>query len=197
MKKERARIAILSHLAQFSLVRQTGGLPYCGLDDMRFHSAERNPVIGSLVVPQSAPASKWYLSWLVEYKPGGGWPVYTLESIEDGELCDWGNIGLIAYDASQVAAHPEWRWTDEQYAFKDRWNRACYKKRDAYIYLPMFPRFDADGLGVTLGVRVRFGLDERTTARHFPVWKQVRIADMLEFYDSSEAQLSTPIKKTA
>jgi len=194
MKKERARIAILSHLAQFSFARQLGGLPYCGLDDMRFHNAESNPVVGSLCVPKSAPASKWYLSWLVEYKPGD-WPVYALESIEDGEVCNWSNIGLIAYNAAQVASHPEWRWTDEQFAFKDRWNRACYKKRDAYIYLPTFPVFDKEGDGVTLGVRVRFGLDERIPTRHFDNWRKVRIADMLAFYDEMSAQLA--IKKSA
>ncbi len=188
MKKERARILIVSHMAQFSLLRQFGDHVYSGLPDMRWRDAADKPVIGSLVAPQSCSPSKWYLSWLVDYKPGD-WPEYGLESIEDGEVANWSNIGLIAYDSSTVASHPEWRWTDEQHAFKDRWNRACYKKRDAYIYLPTFPKFDQPGDGVTIGVRVRFGLDDRVLTQHFDNWRNVRIKDMLEFYDRSSEQL--------
>lgn len=192
-QKNRSRILILSHIAQFSLQRRIGDHIYGGLSDMAFlGGAALSPDVmpGDLVAIQSAPASKWYLGWLLERKqpPGYACEVYTIESIEDGQHCDWSNVGLIYYDRSQTRAHPEWRWADAQHKFSDRWQRACRKIRGAYIHLPFGPTFDGDA--VELGVRVRHGLSEAVIRKSFPNWRKVTIKTMLEFYDAASAELT-------
>lgn len=181
--KTRARPAILNFIAQLTLQRPWGG--HSGLQ------WERNddPPVGSLVALQAAPASKWYLSWVVSTKTGSSQFMnkYLLESIEDGSLCEWGNVGLLVLPAEHTSA--QWRWTDKQYAFNDRWRRACHRHRDAYMYLPVDTTFDGDV--VTLRVRARHGLDSRIISRQFPNWRKVRVADMLDFYDHAAEQYRT------
>lgn len=77
--KNKSRILILSHMAQFSLLRRHEGQIYSGLSDMAFHSGAVEP--GDLVALQSAPASKWYLGWLVEKKWPEGYPRMRREAL--------------------------------------------------------------------------------------------------------------------
>lgn len=185
--KTRARTLILSHIAKFSLQRYFGTHPYRGSSDMSFQD-DQNPPDGSLIALSSAPPSKWYLAWLHEVKrhPHGD-ASYLLESIDDGELVWWNNVGVQVYDQSQIAAHPEWRWTDAQHAFNDKWMRACFKGRDAYMHLPMQPEFSAGGSGVVLRMRTRHNFDEARYEKHFPNWKKLTKKAMLEFYDEGTA----------
>jgi len=186
--KNRSRILILSHLAQFSLQRRIGDQPYSGLRDMAFHDGNTQP--GDLVSLQSAPASKWYLGWLVsrQWPEGYACEQYTVESIEDGELCNWHNVSLIYYNREQVRQHPEWRWTDAQHEFFDRWKNVCYKEKDAYMYLPVQPLFDGDW--VELSVRVRFGFSDTIIRKNWPNWRKVTKKMMGEFYDQASKDLA-------
>ena len=188
--KSRARLSILSNIAQFSLQRYNGAHPYSGSRDMSFqggHYFGEECQVGDLVALQSAPTSKWYLSWLrkVTHYPGGN--EYLLESIEDGALCNWSNVSLIYLDRSWVANHPGWQWTDRQHQFNDRWLRVCHKERDAWMYLPTPARFDGDA--VELGVRVRYGLSDTRINRRFDNWRKTTKKLMLAFYDEAAAEL--------
>ena len=193
--KNRSRVLILSHISQFSLGCDSGGFPYAGLKDMRFHFCEdgaSTPVIGDLVALHSAPPSKWYLGWLqgIAKAPDHFGTKYAIESLEDGEVCDWSNVGLRYYDRSQVSHHPEWRWDDQQHEFNDRWKRVCYKERDAHWYLPKQVAFDQDS-GVTLGVRVRHTPEVIPFETHFSAWKKLTKRDMLKAYDDAVAHLAS------
>jgi len=138
--------------------------------------------VGDLVSLQSAPVSKWYLSWLKEIDPNDGWPKYLLESIEDGALCWWGNVGLSYYDRERID-NPIWHWDDAQYAFDDRWRKVC-RRNNAYIVLPIIPDFHGDG-SVTLDVRIRFGLSDFHNPKTFKNWKRVTMKMMDEYYKES------------
>lgn len=191
--KNRARILILSHIAQFSLGREIDGHAYAGLRDMRFRDV-REPSIGGLVALSACGPSKWYLSWVHEVirhpypdRPGQYEVEVLLESVEDGAIAKWSNVCIQEYDRSQVDQHPSWRWTDRQHQFNDRWLRACYKGRDAYIVLPVQAVF-SDEWAVTLSTRTRFGLDAIRHERTFQDWRKVTRADMLAFYDESIAR---------
>jgi hypothetical protein len=179
--KNRSRILILSYIAQFSLGCDIGGRPYSGLSEHRFRE-DRMPLPGTLVAITSAKPSKWYLSWVIEAARPPGWDCerYTLESIEDGEVSDWHNVGIWAYDRRTTDEHPEWRWTDAQHEFNDRWTRLCRVERDTYIHKPVMPVFGEDG-SVVLGTRMRWS--EARPTRTLPDWRSVSDADMLEFYD--------------
>lgn len=199
--KTHSRLLILSHIAQFSLARRYGDHVTGGLRNMAFVSGgadERDARPGDLVAIQSAGPSKWYLGWLVsrQWPEGHACEQYTIESIEDGELCNWSNVGLIYYDRSQVEGHPEWRWTDRQHEFRARWDHVCYKECDAYIYPPMFPKFGPDN-EVELGVRVRFGLSPSTVTKRFADWRRVTKKQMREFYEAASAELAAEKRQPA
>jgi hypothetical protein len=189
--KYRSRLLILNNITQFSLSREYGDGRAHGGTISFCASWDNKAIPGDLVALQSAPCTKWYLSWLVskQWPEGYACEQYTLESIEDGELCEWYNVGLMFYDRKTVAAHPEWRWCDDKHAFNDRWLNACRKQRDAYIYLPMMSEFEQDAL--TLRVRIRYSTDIYHPARTFLNWKKVTVKQMLEFYDDAVAELKS------
>jgi hypothetical protein len=150
--KYRAKLAILCRLLSFPTISQK---------DWEGGGIFPKPQIGDLVSLQSAPDSKWYISWVVEidYRDGG-WNRWLLESIEDGHLCWWENVGFTIYKREKAAEHPEWRWTDKQFELRDRWHMV-FTKQDAYLTRPGKFEFSEDG-GLTLGVRERhdFGGDQ-------------------------------------
>jgi len=181
--KSRSRILILSHIAQFSLGRECGGMEYAGLRDMRFRETY-TPAVGSLVALSAAPPSKHYLSWVHDVAKHDGGYEYGLESIEDGEIVNWSNVGIWEYDRKQTDTHPEWRWTDKQHEFSDKWRKVCYQDRDAYMTLPTSPIF-GDGFSVTVGTRTRFSLSDHAPEKTFDDWRKVTKAMLLEFYDDA------------
>jgi len=138
------------------------------------------PPIGGLVKLSTAPYTKYYLGWLLEKKENGE---YLIESIEDGGLCSWSNVGLYYLNPEMVEKHPEWRWNDKQFKIKDQWLNACYKTRDCHVLRPVLPTFDEDG-SLTLSLRKIFK-DEIVAKKKFDNYKKVQVREMLQFYDDS------------
>lgn len=200
MKKERSRILILSAIAQFSLSRTFGDQrTHGGLLEYSFIET-RAPSPGTLVALQAAPSSKWYLSWVVSC----GWPEnhacmeYALESIEDGEICNWSNVSVWAMPRTTTDGHPEWRWTDKQHEFNDRWTRLCHKDRNAHSYLPCRAKFYDDGKNVSVELRSRFNFDETFHPnRWFDDWRKVTDAELLAFYDEAVAEQEAKLAAAA
>ncbi len=96
MTAKRARLSILNEVLSFPAIH--------GKDWIS--DWNEIPREGDLVALNCAPATKWYLSWVHEYDPGDGWPKYLLESIEDGELCWWSNVGINIYDRKKSLRTP-------------------------------------------------------------------------------------------
>src|SRR5689334_1310609 len=86
-----------------------------------FYTARNDALVGDLVIPTSSPISEWYLSWLKEIRQEQYGYQYLLESVETGKECWWSNIGLEYMDRKVLAEFPEWKWSDKQYEFADRW----------------------------------------------------------------------------
>lgn len=168
--KTKAKISILSELLSYPTIRGKDWI-----SDWKVVPQE-----GDLVSLHSCPDSKWYLSWVVEYNHNGGNPSYLLESIEDGDLCLWSNVGITIYDREKASQRPSWRWTDAQFSFKDKWHKV-FKKHDAYIILPRKIVFNNDG-SVDLDVRVRFNLNDFSNPKTFPDWKKLKLKDLEEYY---------------
>lgn len=171
-RKDKARISILGEIMQFPSINKWVSCYF-----------EFTPQVGDLVAMNCVSNTKFYMSWLREIDPNDGWPKYLLESIEDGELCWWSNVGISYYDREIVKNRPQWKWTNEQFDFSSRWNRVC-RKNDAYIVLPLQAVFTDNG-GVTLDVRIRFGLDEYHNPATFENWKKVTMKMMDEYYKKS------------
>ena len=140
--------------------------------------------VGDLIVLGSAPITKWYLSWLIDIKVGASMfeNQYLCESIETGELMWWHNICISFIERELVADQPQWRWTDRQFAFNDRWEKVCRKDCAAYIVLPTGPIF-GDGFEVTLGTRTRHQFDDYRGTKTFDDWRKVTKTMMAEFYN--------------
>jgi hypothetical protein len=194
--RNRARLEILNYITNFCLTHVWGegvgrrGSLHGFVSDIR---DEEPPQVGDLVTLQSAPTTKWYLSWLREIDTGDSsfTTRYLLESIEDGDLCWWANVGIDHLEREEVREHASWRWTDRQFAFKDRWWKVCFQDRDAYITLPIYPVF-GDDYSVTLGTRTRHGFDDHAPRKTFPDWRKLTKAQMAAFYD--ECVASRPSK---
>jgi hypothetical protein len=175
MGKNKARLSILSRLLSFPMLAQS---------QWQTHYSDGAARVGDLVSLSCAPTTKWYLSWVVEIKgEDGRFTEYLLESIEDGSLCWWSNVGINIYCRETVADNPAWKWTDKQYDLNARWHRVC-KKHDAYIVLPCPPVFHDDG-SVTLNVRIRYGLNDFSNKQTFPNWKKLTMQVMEEYYTES------------
>ena len=186
--KSRARLEILNYITHFCLSRNYGdGINRGGVSAFRGVWGDEPAKVGDLVALQSSPVSKWYLSWLVEIDKSQHDSRYLLESIEDGSLCWWENVGIEYFEREELVNHPNWRWTDKQFAFKDRWWRVCYKEKDAYIVLPLYPVF-GEGFSVTIGTRTRFGFDDHQPMRTFDDWRKVTKKMMADCYDECAAE---------
>jgi hypothetical protein len=160
--RQRSYKLVLDYLLQFGMTklvenedseypRTTGGL--VGFSLGSFSKSAVKP--GDLVLLTSAHADKWRLSWLVEMLPN---EIYRCESLIDGELADWSNVGISYFHRPTVEQHPNWKWTDAQHEFSDRWFEAA-RKCDEYMWRPCLPDFQEDG-SVVVGVRMRHGMGD-------------------------------------
>jgi hypothetical protein len=195
MKKNRARVAILNYVVQFTVAKYIGNYPVVSVDSSFTGGmlSEAQTPIGSLVILQAAPFSNWYLSWLREIIPGKGRSdeQYVLESIEDGQLCTWTNVSIWHLPLEISNLHPEWQWEDRQFKFWDQWLKLCRKHLAAAK--PMTPKFDGDK--VTLSFREYFENDvffERT----FDDYKMLKNNELLALIeDATHEKLMSRIKK--
>lgn len=143
----RAKISILSELMSFPTTRNK---------DWSDSFSQNHVQKGDLVAMSSAPPSKYYLSWVEEIEDfGKGYRKWLLKSIEDHSLCWWENIGLCAYDRKTVAKRDQWKWSDQQFKFQDKWRRTCFGKHDAYLILPGPTTFNGESVNLT--IRERWG----------------------------------------
>lgn len=194
MTRARSRLLILSHVAQFGLVRATGDGHTWGSSTTNFREGGQ---VGDLVAIQCASPSKWYLSWVYSIQRPEGWGCdqYTLESIEDGELCNWTNIGLIHLNREEFLSHPEWKWSDEQHEFKDKWFKAAYKRCDAYLHLPLHPVFDGGSCSVDLGLRARFGLCDPSRSIKVDNFKKATLKSLVAIYQALSGEMTESKKR--
>lgn len=190
--KQKARIEILSYVLSTCITRRYGigrenlSPGYRGFTSTGF--SDDRAVAGDLVILQSAPASKWAIGWLLSVDESNpGWPRYLIESLDDGAQAWWDNVGVDYLDREIVSNSPQWRWTDRQWAFRDRWTRLCYKAKNAHIVRPMQPEFGR-GYEVTLGTRTSYGFDDIRPSRTFPDWRKVTKAMMAQCYDDCVAE---------
>lgn len=180
-----ARIAILSHLFQFKIAKITTGghpvqLPNSGFITDGLGSGMDIP-IDTLVAVFCAPTSKYYLSWLKEIRGKGGCGAeYLLESIEDGELCWWNNVQLCWLPLDYVQKFPEWRWTDEQFAFRKKW----FSANNDYMIITQNPIF-LENNKVRLGIRRKWDFNDTSHREiEFPNWKKLTKKEMTAFIKS-------------
>lgn len=143
---------------------------------------DRNPKKGEIVSLNSAPPSKWYLSFVEEVRVNSLGNEYLLKSIEDGELCWWSNVGINVYRPKIGSYKEYWNWTDKQFAFNDRWKKVCFKWNDAWLFRPYDAKFLDNG-AVKLSLYERHDFDHKYKyEKVFDNWKKTTMKIMDEFY---------------
>lgn len=194
MQNTKAYAAIVDYLIQFGVSRiyenpeseypRTSGASV-GFVSTGFSSGD-SAKIGDLIRLESAPQSAWRLSWLREIKFERGGESYLCESIKDGTLCWWSNVGISYFHRPTLIRMPKWRWSDEQYAFNEKWMKAC-KRHDPWMYRPLMADFSEDGTA-TVGTRMRHDIDGLRPVAAVPNWKKTTQKALAEIYISLVAQ---------
>lgn len=182
--KTRARLEILNYISNSCLANMMSSGPGNFEHQIRV-GRMRGPNPGDLVSLRSVRSvNEWYLSWYEKriLKKDGDWDdEHILESIETNELCQWGNVSFLILNRSVVNQNPQWRWTDKQFEFSDRWYRAfnkCSKQRKLWDMVPIQPFF-GDNESVSLSARIKF--TDTIWEKKFDNWKKTKIKDMTEF----------------
>jgi len=120
---------------------------------------------------QSAPLSDWQLSIYRGCGEGGRYDrKHLLESLKTGQLCDWSNVGFHVLKPDIVCVDDRWRWSDEQFAFSDKFEKV-YRNADFHMAIPFIVGFDGDVVNITF--RTRFSFDENLTQVPPFEWRKI------------------------
>jgi len=185
MSKNKARLSILNELLSFPTIRSK---------DWYADWPDQKAAIGDLVALNSAPPSKWYVSWYIDTRNTNGMREYLLESIDDGDLCWWGNIGLSYYSRERVKENPQWKWDDRQFAFSERWFRVC-RQSEVYPVRAMQPIFTGESVELNVRLHIFYEANFRNP-KSFENWKKVTMKEMESYYRES-ADLYSKQKKAS
>lgn len=190
---ERSRIGMLWYITQFCLSMKYDSLSRAepGLHWFQSDLDHTRVQVGDLIVMTATPINKWYLSWVIEIEKGSNQYQnnYLCQSIETGKLIWWRNVGMQFMDREVVKENPQWRWTDRQFAFNDRWNKVAKKEYfhgGTFSIMATRPKF-GDGFEVTMAVHQYYGGDFKPS-KTFPDWRKFTKAMMSEFYNECVAK---------
>lgn len=172
---ERSRLAIYHSIFSFCIGKR--------YEENRFFQSYNglcndDPKPGDLVRIESAPASKWTISWFEEMLDKS-WNTCLLRSVEDHTLCRWSNVGISVFDKRVTEDRPDFLWTDRQFAFWDWW-KCPGRKGEVFAVIPMMPTFDGDA--VHLQCRIRHGWGEPTMPRKLDTWRKLKKRDLYAVY---------------
>lgn len=90
-------------------------------------------------------------------------------------------VGIAAFPLEMSEANPSWKWTDEQFEFQAKFERAC---KGYYMTIPLRALFHDDN-SVTLGFRKRFSMGDAPPTKTFSNWRKLKSIEMKEFYNES------------
>ena len=144
---------------------------------------------GDLILLGAVPATKFQIGWLERVE---GHPVhgnFLVRCLEDNSLGWWGNVSVSYFPREDV--QESWHWNDAQHAFAAKWQRTCYKKCKAYIVRPVPAEFTPTAeqpYAVVLRTRTTHSLDSIRCTRSFADWRKMRVADLVEAYQSMVAE---------
>ena len=182
-EKGRARDEILDFVLQNCLAHRLGDERPSG------YGAAFNPIgflgkmaqPGDLILLSGTNQKAWALCWLRRISTEQPENRYLCESIETGEVCWWSNVGIEYLDRDVIARHPQWKWTDRQHVFNERWLDVCGESASERELKPLAPVFNSDH-GVTLVLQSAGSWREEKREREFPDYRRVTKIEMRAFF---------------
>lgn len=193
----RAREHILHHILSCCLTYTLGSSEqkhtgFCGIK--RDTSYGAGAKVGDLVILAHAPASKFQIGWLRDIRDPTTYPMYLIESLEDGTTCWWHNVALDVVPEEQHSV--KWKWSDKQFAFHERWLRTFSKNSRHKTGLCSFD--DTGGVRLSCKGYWDFSLGEQAPAPitlYYTDWRKITIAmmkdiivDMDKFMETRETR---------
>lgn len=182
MNDNRAYHSLINYLHTFCLnqliMYEGGPRPFNSFTHEGFIIGEE-PKEGDLVQLSAAPYSKWQLSWYHESDTEHD--QHLLESVQDGSFCNWANVGFNIFTRETVNNNPQWRWTNKQFEFWDKWNKAL-KAEDAHIYPSNGVSFSKDLSTAIVSIRMRYGLSAKTVELELTNWNKITIKALRQNY---------------
>lgn len=181
--RQRARDEIFDFVLQNCLAHRFGDERPSG------YGAAFNPIgflgkmaqPGDLILLSGTQQKTWSLCWLHRISTDQPENRYLCESIETGEACWWSNVGIEYLDRDVVSRHPQWKWTDRQFAFSERWRDVCGETANPRELKPLAPVFGS-GHAVSLALQSAEGWREEKQEREFPDYRKVTKTDMRAFF---------------
>jgi hypothetical protein len=177
--KHRARQSIMFYVLAFCTEK-----PYARRDCSWINGEH---AVGDLVLLRCVRGwTKWNIGWLRGIVPHrSGWHKYVIESLEDGELCNWENVSFEYMRREIVADNPEWQWNDDQFSFWDRFRITC--REECWSPAPMQPKFN--GLSVELSMRERY--EEKVSEPElFKDYREITTEMIVEFINRTKEKLN-------
>lgn len=171
MYNYKSKIEILSYISNICL----NGF-------VRKFNLSQDPISGDLIALTMCNSSEWYLSWYINNDGDN----HILKSIETGKIARWSNVGLQVFDRETLEKFPNWKWTDKQHEFNDKWFKA-FKRSDKFDFKPMLAHFEDKK--VTLKIRQSFS-NEIEVQKTFDNWKILKINTMVKWIKSNDLKFS-------
>lgn len=172
----RSRMKVTEYVISICTKKYSDGklLPECGkqrgVTCNYLHNVEIP--IGSLCLLDCAPFSKFYLSWYLGEKDGE----YYLQSIEDHSVARWVNAVIHPFPLEMTEGCPQFRYSDRQFSFQDRWENAV--KKNNYWLVPLYSIFNEENEEVTLRLRRKF--EDEVFECTLPSWRKASNNDLKE-----------------
>ena len=134
---------------------------------------------GDLVTPMTRVAGKFYLAWVLDIGTADicTGNKYLLQSIDNGKSAWWEDIAFNIFDRVELKKHPWWKWTDEQFEFKDKW--MDYGKKHGNPLNPSTPKFN--DYEVVMQMWDELAFDDELYNLRFDDYREVDFDDYIEY----------------
>lgn len=151
-----------------------------GFMGLYFGADEQEPPVGALCRIVSTSSTKFYLSWYLGKKDGG----FYMQSIEDHTVCRFVNVGIQYIPPKIIEGCYQFKYSDKQFKFHDRWDKIVRKQRSWVI--PMWSKFDNETGEVIIAIRWEF--KDTMIERKFPSWETLTDEEMEDFAKEVKSQ---------
>lgn len=175
----------MSDLRRYDYVIQRM-LPTLVLYGWECRVSQDDPKPGDLVMMTAAPMSEWHLSIFRERGEGNEFTRENiLESLKTGRLGRWHNVGFHVMNMEKLGLGDQWKWTDEQFDFQDKFRKVC-KRGDYHMALPFIDEFV--GNMVYIKFRTRFSFNDKITSVPAFDYTKITQKSLLAMLDKYEAE---------
>ena len=173
---DRAYAELLDYLLLYGLNVGSQQQSRQGFSTPMFYSTTSDFQENDLVVINATSNKEYRISWLKGQliHPSGD-REFLLQSAKTGNECWWSNAGIYVAQRKDVESHPEWKWTNEQWGFKDAWAKIQHVENEYSIRTHITA---INGDVAEIKTRTRYSLDDLNIVTSFN-WKEMSVGELV------------------